>query len=139
MIYLDHAATAFPRSRAVVAAVEQALVHGGSPGRSGHRLSRWSDEQVWRARERLARLVGAAAPENVTFALNATAALNTIINHFAKIGGVVLISAFEHNSVTRPIHAARARGLQSPRREDLAVASRAVIESVVGITPAIAR
>ena len=94
-----------------MSAVGEYMRNASSPGRSGHRLARLADERVWAAREGLARLLGVDAPERVTFALNATMALNAAANHLGQIGGRILSSSFEHNSVTRPVRALERKGL----------------------------
>lgn len=109
-IYLDAAATSYPKQQNVIDAVVEYLQLGTSPGRSGHALARWSEERVWEARVELARLFGTDAPERVTFSQNATLSLNAVANHLANGGGEILTSAFEHNSVMRPLHAYAERG-----------------------------
>ncbi|PPH77934.1 cysteine desulfurase [Rathayibacter sp. AY1D4] len=110
VIYLDSAATSFPKEHHVVDAMKSYAERGTSPGRSGHRLSAWAEGQVWAARESLADLVKCIDPERVTFSLNATMSLNAVVHHLGSIGGRVLTSAFEHNSVVRPLHAAAQEG-----------------------------
>lgn len=106
MIYLDHAATSFPKSGAVLLAVQNALMLCGNPGRSGHPPARAADEILFRCRSLLAKLFG-STPENVVFTLNATAALNTAIKGLYPPGCEVVTSTLEHNSVMRPLHALR--------------------------------
>ncbi|MWV60756.1 aminotransferase class V-fold PLP-dependent enzyme [Rathayibacter sp. VKM Ac-2754] len=110
MIYLDSAATSYPKSPSIAEAMERFLESGTSPGRAGHRLASWAEEQVWATRTSLANLVGCRQPDRVTFSLNATMSLNSVANHLGLIGGRVLTSAFEHNSVTRPLAALEAAG-----------------------------
>jgi cysteine desulfurase/selenocysteine lyase len=105
MIYLDYAATSFPKSASVATAITDYLSNGSNPGRSGHRLATWAEEQITLARTRVNDFLRGPGPDHVTFGLNATMALNTVVNHLANRGGRVLISSFEHNSVTRPLHA----------------------------------
>ena len=103
MIYLDNAATSFPKPEAVYAAAEKAVRElGGNPSRSGHILSGKSGEAIFSCREALAKMFGARA-ENVVFTLNATHALNTAIKGIARHGDHFLISNIEHNAVLRPI------------------------------------
>lgn len=110
MIYLDNAATSFPKGENVVDAVTEYMKNGSNPGRSGHRLALWAEEQITIARTRVNALFRGPGPDHVAFGLNATMALNAVVNHLANRGGRVLISAFEHNSVTRPLHAALLAG-----------------------------
>jgi len=110
MIYLDNAATSFPKPLPVMERVIAAIVNGlGNPGRSSHPLSRAAAEEVFGAREAIAALIGLSSPENVVFTSGATAALNLAI-----LGTVcalekrvfrplVVTSPLEHNSVLRPL------------------------------------
>jgi selenocysteine lyase/cysteine desulfurase len=103
MIYLDNAATTFPKPRSVTIAFNNAIrLYGGNPGRSSHYLSRQASRMVFETREEVASLFE-GQPENVVFTLNATYALNIAINALRKKGGLVLMSNFEHNAVLRPV------------------------------------
>lgn len=110
-LYLDHAATSFPKPPAVAVAITRYLATAGNPGRSGHQLARAGEEIIWAARQSLAKLLDAGEPERVVFALNATMALNTAIKGLVEPGDLVLTSSFEHNSVVRPLHALTAAGV----------------------------
>ncbi|MEV0135508.1 aminotransferase class V-fold PLP-dependent enzyme [Dactylosporangium sp. NPDC050688] len=105
MIYLDHAATSFPKPAAVMEAMARYLTDAGNPGRSGHRLARAGEETIWNARRAIADLVDGTDPDRVVFAANATAALNTAIKGLVQPGDRILSTAYEHNSVVRPAHA----------------------------------
>ena len=77
MIYLDHAATSWPKPDRVLQAVQQALAApGGNVGRSSHAEGFQASETVYAARENLARLFAAPDPLRICFAANTTAALN---------------------------------------------------------------
>ncbi len=103
MIYLDNAATTFPKPKSVLAEYMTAVrIYGGNPGRSSHYLSRQALRIIYDTREEVASLFE-GQPENVVFTLNATYALNIAINALRKKGGLVLISNFEHNAVLRPV------------------------------------
>lgn len=105
MIYLDNAATTFPKPKSVMVAVHDAIrLYGGNPGRSSHYLSRQAAKIVYETREEVASLFD-GQPENVVFTLNATYALNIAINALRPKGGLALISSFEHNAVLRPVAA----------------------------------
>ena len=105
MIYLDNAATSFPKPIRVIQEVEQCLRHYcGNPGRSSHSLSLAAAEKIYEAREKLASFLGAPSAENICFTSNATHALNIAIKGLVKPGAHVIISDMEHNSVLRPIH-----------------------------------
>ena len=78
MIYLDYAATSFPKPDAVVRAVANTMHYcGANPGRSGHRLSIAAGSLVMQAREALAQYLNAPDPFQIIFCLNCTDALNT--------------------------------------------------------------
>jgi selenocysteine lyase/cysteine desulfurase len=79
MIYLDNAATSWPKPEAVYAAMDRLAREGaGNPGRGGHRFAQRSEKGLTEARRLAARLFGASAPERVILTLNATDALNII-------------------------------------------------------------
>ena len=104
MIYLDNAATSFPKPREVIRETERCLRrYGGNPGRGSHRLALAAAEKIYECRAEAAELFGSSCPENVIFTLNTTAALNTVIKGLLKKGDHVLISDLEHNAVWRPV------------------------------------
>ena len=112
MIYLDNGATSFPKPPTVAEAMSHFLLKvGGSPGRSGHRLSQEAARVVFECREALARLFGAADARRIAFTLNATQALNTAIYGILKPGDRVLTTAMEHNSTMRPLRDLEQRGI----------------------------
>ncbi len=103
-IYLDNAATSWPKHPAVLAAMQDYLATaGGNPGRSGHSMSVEAARIVFAAREGLGRLFNAASPDRVTFAKNATEALNMILFGLLGAGGHVVTTGMEHNAVMRPL------------------------------------
>ncbi len=111
MIYLDNAATSYPKPRAVIEeCVASMRDYGGNPGRGSHPLSLRAAEKIYECREEVARLFSSPRPENVSFTMNATMALNTVIKGVLKSGDHVLISDMEHNAVFRPIHALASLG-----------------------------
>lgn len=102
MIYLDNAATTFPKPPCVIEAVTDFMQnYGGNPGRGGHRLSEASAEKILECREELAALIGAPSPEQIIFTKNTTEALNLAIKGVCSAGDEVIISSMEHNSVLR--------------------------------------
>ena len=111
MIYLDNAATSFPKPQSVRNSVNLALTkYSANPGRSGHPLAAQTAAMVYRCREAVAQLFG-AEPENVIFTLNCTHALNIAIKGAMPKGGHLIFSDLEHNSVLRPAHALAQDGL----------------------------
>lgn len=102
MIYLDNAATTFPKPDCVIDAITDFLKNcGGNPSRGGHYLSALSGEKVFLCREELASLIGVDTPEQIVFTKNTTEALNLAIKGILSRGDEVIISSMEHNSVLR--------------------------------------
>lgn len=106
MIYLDNAATGFPKSDAVFFAMREAFYTCGNPGRSSHSPAQNADAVLYRCRQLLANRFG-STPENVILTVNATAALNFAIKGLYRFDSEVLTSTLEHNAVIRPLHALR--------------------------------
>ena len=114
MVYLDNAATSFPKPPSVVAEVTRCLEeYCGNPGRGGHPLSMAAAEKIYECREELSALFGAPDPSHVIFTQNATAALNLAIKGLLPDGAHAIASDLEHNSVRRPLEALAADGLIS--------------------------
>ncbi len=112
-IYLDNAATSWPKPPAVYETLGTFLQSAGAnPGRAGHRMAAAAAAAVAETRLALARLLNAEAPERIVFAHNATDALNLAILGFLRPGDHAITSTMEHNSVTRPLALAAAAGTQ---------------------------
>ena len=112
MIYLDNAATTYPKPKKVLKSVEDCIKkYCGNPGRSSHFFSIKTSERIFEARESVARILGHTRPENVVFTQNATYALNMAIKGCVSFGDHVLISDIEHNSVLRPLVALKKEGV----------------------------
>lgn len=112
MIYLDHAATSWPKPSQVIKAMADFLEHaGGNPGRSGHRLSIAAGRVVYDARENIATLLGASDPLRLIFTLNATHALNIALHGYVRAGFRVVTTGIEHNSVMRPLRILEKQGV----------------------------
>ena len=120
MIYLDNAATSYPKPFEVIGAVNRAFsIYGANPGRSGHDLSVTSAMCVYSAREELNELFGGFGSEFVSFTKNCTEALNIAIKGVIKKGGTILISSLEHNSVARPVYTLSQNGIANMRIFDV--------------------
>ena len=104
MIYLDSAATTMQKPASVARASAWAMEHLASPGRGGHRPAMAAAETAFACREEAAKLFHVSQPERVVFTFNATHGLNIAIGTLAKPGSRVVISGYEHNAVTRPLH-----------------------------------
>ncbi len=115
MIYLDNGATSFPKPQSVRRAVAAAMVSCGNPGRGGYPAAMAAVEQLYGCREVAAELFD-CKPEQVVLTSNCTHGLNMAIQTLVKPGDRVLISGFEHNAVTRPLHALGAQITVAGRR-----------------------
>ncbi len=112
-LYLDNAATTYPKPESVYIAMDRfAREEGGSSGRSGHHRALAAGRAVMETREEIARLAGLSDPLRVVFTKNATEALNTAIRGMVGEGDHVVTSAIEHNSVIRLLHAMEREGLE---------------------------
>ncbi|MBR5586601.1 MAG: aminotransferase class V-fold PLP-dependent enzyme [Clostridia bacterium] len=105
MIYLDNAATSFPKPAGLAEYMSEIVqTRGGSFGRGGYRSAIQNSEEVLSVRLKLADFLGGASPERIVFTKNATEALNTAIFGILQRGDRVIVSPFEHNSVMRPLN-----------------------------------
>lgn len=103
MIYLDNAATTWPKPPQVVGAMAEAQrKYGANPGRGGHQMSMKAGEMVYDVREKAAAFFGCPSPERVAFTLNATMALNMALKGLLQPGDHVITSCVEHHAVSRP-------------------------------------
>ena len=111
-IYLDNAATSFPKPPQV----QEAMMHymeavGANPGRGGHQLSIEASRIVQNTREKIASLFNIDDPTRIVFTLNVTESLNTIFYGFLNSGDHVITTAMEHNSVMRPLKHLEDKGM----------------------------
>jgi cysteine desulfurase / selenocysteine lyase len=105
IIYLDNAATTFPKPPEVLEEMIEAYSRlGVSPGRGSYDLSMEAEERVAGVRRKICQFFGGSDPERVVFSYNATDALNTLIQGLITPGSHVVTSRLEHNSVLRPLH-----------------------------------
>lgn len=103
-IYLDNAATSFPKPPEVMDAMMHFMKEvGANPGRSGHHKSVEAGTIVANTRKGLATLFGIPDPRRIVFTINVTEALNTVLSGFLKLGDHVITTSMEHNSVLRPL------------------------------------
>ena len=112
MIYLDNAATSFPKPPEVIKTVDLSMkLYGANPGRSGHKMSVDAASQVYKCREKLDSFFNGYGAEYVSFFPNCTYALNIAIKGIVKKGDHIVISSLEHNSVLRPVHKLKELGV----------------------------
>ena len=115
MTYLDHGATSFPKPEAVRRAVGEAMAECANPGRGSHPAARLGAEVLFSCREAAGELFR-IEPENVVLTQSCTHGLNMAIRTLVRPGDRVVISGFEHNAVTRPLHGLGARIAVAGRR-----------------------
>ncbi|MBW7452627.1 aminotransferase class V-fold PLP-dependent enzyme [Paenibacillus sepulcri] len=104
VIYLDHAATSWPKPPSVIDAVVKAMEHdAANPGRGSHQMAVRASRILFDTRKTIAKLFHISNPNDIAFAMNTTMALNTAIKGFVKPGDHVIATGVEHNSVRRPL------------------------------------
>ena len=111
MIYLDNAATSFPKPESVYLALDRfARESLANPGRAGHRMALTSERMLEDTRHLLNQFFEGDGPERFIFTLNATDALNIAIKGLLQDGDHVITTDLEHNSVSRPLRALELAG-----------------------------
>ncbi len=112
-IYLDNAATSYPKPEAVYRAVMHAMREvGASPGRGGHRRSLEAGRIMFQAREAAAALFCAPDSSRIIFTHSATEALNMALRGILEPGDHVVTTSMEHNSLARPLHLLQRQGVE---------------------------
>ena len=105
LIYLDNAATSFPKPEEVYEFMDNFYrIHGVSPGRSGFDAAIETEEIVHNSRKLLAKIFNGDDPNRLTFSYNASDSLNMLIMGLAEKGDHIITTMLEHNSVLRPLH-----------------------------------
>ncbi|NLG32904.1 MAG: aminotransferase class V-fold PLP-dependent enzyme [Syntrophomonadaceae bacterium] len=113
MIYMDNAATSFPKPEAVYRAIDHFNRNlGGNPGRGASQKSLKAGCIVVEARDRLASLFNISDSSRIAFMANITEALNTALQGVLKPGDHVITTSMEHNSVARPLFALQHQGVE---------------------------
>src|SRR5215472_15493324 len=111
MIYLDNAATSFPKPEAVYQALDRfARQSLANPGRAGHKMALAAEHALDDARHLLNQLFRGEGPERFVFTLNCTDALNMAFKGVLAEGDHVITTDLEHNSVSRPLRAMELAG-----------------------------
>ena len=111
-IYLDNAATSYPKPESVYRAMDVASRElGGNPGRGGHRMAVAAARLVFEARETVAGFFGIADSARLVFTASATMAINQALFGLLQPGDRVVTSTAEHNAVTRPLRVLQERGV----------------------------
>ena len=106
MIYLDNAATTYPKPECVYEAIMDCMKnYCANPGRAGHKLAMKAAREIYDTRENIAKIFNVDNPMNIVFTNNATDSLNLAIKGLVKSGDHIITTSMEHNSVIRPIKA----------------------------------
>lgn len=113
MIYLDNAATSFPKPSSVYNAVLECMKnYAANPGRSSHDMSLKASAKIMECRKEISNLFGIANPLNLVFTCNATEGLNIAIKGLIMQGDHVITTVIEHNSVLRPLNSLFRNGVE---------------------------
>ena len=105
MIYFDSAATTLQKPETVPAAVAEAIRTMTTPGRGDYPAAHLAADRMLALRTEAAEYFGVSDPERVILTANATHGLNLAIKSLVSPGDTAVISGYEHNAVTRPLHA----------------------------------
>ena len=112
-LFLDNAATSFPKPDSVYRAMDVALREiGVAPGRGGYQQSLAAARIVFAARSALAGFFGVSDSSRLIFTHSATESLNIAVSGLLKPGDHVVSSSMEHNALVRPLHLMRERGVE---------------------------
>jgi cysteine desulfurase family protein len=115
-IYLDNAATSFPKPSQVTEAVERTLrLNAANPGRGGHQLSLEAGRLVMECRETVSGFFGIGDETRIAFTANATEAINLGLFGVLQPGDRVVTTSMEHNAVVRPLRALSNQGVKVVR------------------------
>ncbi len=110
-VYLDNAATTFPKPDAVIDFMTDFYrTRGVNPGRTGFDLALEAEEVIADARRSLCGFFRGSDPNRLVFSLNVTDALNLLINSVLEPSDHAVTTCLEHNSVLRPMYHHRRRG-----------------------------
>jgi cysteine desulfurase family protein len=111
MVYLDNAATSFPKPEAVYQALDRFARHDlANPGRAGHKMALAAERALDEGRHLLNQLFHGETPERFVFTLNCTDALNMAFKGVLAAGDHVITTDLEHNSISRPLRAMELAG-----------------------------
>ena len=132
-IYLDHAATSWPKPREVQEAVRRCMEEsGGNPGRGSHRLASRAAEEIYGCRETAAAFFD-TDPERVVCTSGATMGVNLAITGLLRKGDHVLIDSMAHNAVYRPVYHLARLGVISFTIFDVGESEEDCIRSVAAL------
>lgn len=112
-IYLDNAATSFPKPESVYA--EQDYIsrnYGANPGRGSYNIARIAAQTMAVTRETIASFFNIPSSSRIAFTFNATQGINTALSGILDPGHRVITTSMEHNAVVRPLHHLQSQGIQ---------------------------
>lgn len=113
MIYLDSAATSWPKPEGVIKAMTDCIRDvGANPGRGGHKMSLAAGRIIYETRELIAELFNIDDPLQVVFTGNATEAINIALKGLLKPGDHLITTSMEHNAVVRPLKVLEEKGVE---------------------------
>jgi cysteine desulfurase family protein len=113
MIYLDNAATTFPKPNEVYDEVMNCMKnYAANPGRSSHDMSLKASTKIAETRSEISSFFNIDNPFNIVFTVNATEAINIAIKGFLKKGDHIITTVIEHNSVLRPLNFLKGEGVE---------------------------
>lgn len=112
IIYLDHAATSWPKPPVVKEAMLQAMdIAGANPGRGSHQMAVAASKVLFNTRRMIAALFGIHNPNDIVLTSNTTMSLNLAIKGTLQRGDHVITTMMEHNSVRRPLEYLKSLGI----------------------------
>ncbi|CDF57786.1 aminotransferase class V-fold PLP-dependent enzyme [Thermobrachium celere] len=112
-VYLDNAATTYPKPKCVSDAVYDFIENiGSNVGRGSYENSYSAAQVVYETRELLCNMFNYDNPLSTIFTMNITQSINMILKGFLKAGDHVLVSSMEHNAVMRPLNSLKKIGVE---------------------------
>jgi cysteine desulfurase family protein len=112
-IYLDHAATSWPKPPEVVDAMVAAMrEQGANPGRGAYAMALAASRVVFEARKACADLLGVPDSRDLFFTSGCTGSSNLMLHGLLSPGDRVVVSSMEHNAVSRPLHVLARSGVR---------------------------
>ncbi|MEE4272538.1 MAG: aminotransferase class V-fold PLP-dependent enzyme [Thermoanaerobaculales bacterium] len=112
-VYLDNAATTFPKPPEVIRFMCDFYAERGvNPGRTGFDLALEAEDVLLESRQALTDFFGGTDRNRLVFSLNVTDALNLLIGSVVEPGDHAITTCLEHNSVLRPMYQQRERGVE---------------------------
>ncbi len=113
MIYLDNAATSWPKPEIVYQTMDQFLREkGGNPGHGSHSLAEAASKVISETRLQVARFLHVPETDRIVFTLNCTDSINIALKGLLKPGDQIIISSLEHNAVMRPLNKLVEKGVE---------------------------